>query len=266
MGISVKEEIKSVEQAHNSGEGQLDVDGIEEQKFTVSKLKAFLPKGSKVQVTQQTVDTVNGLIDSSQVHRGLMEEKLLSHMHLMGPGVGIKQIIKAIQFTTLSLTPGLSQSKAYMITFPDKAQELIDSGGNISSFASMYAQTKTPSTIAANYQVGPSVTYAPLTHQLVDKLMQLVNGKGAGPDDYVSPTVQLNSTLGLLDYIKPPEEQTINITANAGEATIEAQNNLAEQLQAMAEIQRARLVAGQDISKVQQIDIKYDVAIDAEVS
>ena len=238
MGITVDQQVRDVKNAHSEGLNDYDPDGIDEQKLTTSKLKYFLPKGSKVKVTPELVDTLNTIIEDSGVHRGLMEEKLLTYTHLLGPGIGLKQLLKAIQFVILCLTPGMTQTKAFMITFPDKAQELIDRGSDGSSFATQYAKTHLVKTIMENNtQIGRSVVYAPLEHQLVQKLLELSNGRSASGDN-ASPTVQLNATLGLLDYIKVPEEQTINLNHGVDEASIEATNNLAEQIAQMAQIQR----------------------------
>ena len=120
---------------------------LEEGKITTEKLRMFLPKGSRVKVDQSTVELINKLIDESACHKGLMEERLMSHLHLMGPGVGFKQVMNAVQFVTLITTPGMTQAKAYALVFPDKTQEILERGGDVSSFASQYAGTKVPTTI-----------------------------------------------------------------------------------------------------------------------
>lgn len=261
MNSQVKKELDSAKQVVANGEGQTfdDLD-IEEQELTVSKLRAFLPKDSKVNVSQTTVDMVNRLIDESGVHKGLMEERLMTYTNLLGPGVGMRQLLKAIQFVTLSTTPGMTQGKAYMITFPDRAQKLLDRGADPSSHASEYASTKLPRAILEGVQVGPSVTYAPLTHQLVQKLLNLSNGKAAG-DAPASATVQLNATLGLLEYIKIPEEQTINLTNGMNDETKAVTQNLADQIENAAKIQLARLQGGESLESIQKLGIVVDVEV-----
>lgn len=260
MGVNVKSELDEVRKSVANGEGKQTDLAIEEQHLTVEKLKYFLPKDSKVNVNQTTVDMVNKLIDDSGVHRGLMEERLMTYTHLLGPGVGMKQLLKAIQFVILSTTPGLTQTKAYLITFPEKAQELISQGREPSSFASMYAKTKMVQEIMVNSQIGVSVTYAPLQHQLIEKMLQLSNGQAAG-GDRASATVQLNATLGLLDYIKAPEEQTINLKTGMDEESKAVSQNLADQIENMAKLQLQRHQNGESLTDVQQIDI----VVDAEV-
>jgi hypothetical protein len=236
---------------------------IDEQGITVEKLKYFLPKGSRVKVNEQTVELVNRLIDESSVHKGLMEERLMSHLHLLGPGVGLKQLLKGIQFVTLSVTPGMTQSKAWMITFPDKAQEILERDGDPSSFASQYARTKVPQTIMENIQIADSITYAPLNHQIVQKYIELMNGKAA--DGPASPTVQLNAAMALAEKIKVPEDMTINLNHGVDEDTKNVQKYLADQVGSMATLMRQRMTKGESISSVQKIGIKTESIEDAEV-
>lgn len=252
MGIT--EEMKHLPKAQEFSDLE-----IEEQNITVEKLKEFLPKGSRVKVNQQTVDMINKLIDESACHKGLMEERLMSHLHLIGPGVGIKQVMNGVKFVTLATTPGMTQSKAYAMTFPDKAQEILERNGDISSFASQYAATKIPTTIMQDVQIGPSITYAPLRHQCVQKYMELMNGKAA--DGPASATVQLNATIALMEYIKVPEELTINLNQDMSEDAKNVQQNLADQISKAVDLQMSRLAGGEKLSDIQRVGIVTEAEI-----
>ena len=232
---------------------------MEEGTITPEKLRAMLPKGSRVKTDQSTVDLINKLIDESACHKGLMEERLMSHLHLMGPGVGFTQLLNGIKFVTLSTTPGMTQSKAYALVFPDKAQEILERGGDISSFASQYAGTKVPTTIMQDIQIGPSITYAPLRHQIVEKLLQLTNGKAA--DGPCSPTVQLNAAIALYDIIKLPEAMTINLNHGVADEAKAVQQNLADQIENMAALMAKRMANGESLKDIQRIGVVVDAEI-----
>lgn len=235
---------------------------IEDGKITPEKLRAMLPKNSRVKTDQATVDLINKMIDESACHKGLMEERLMSHLHLMGPGVGFTQLINGIKFVTLSTTPGMTQSKAYALVFPDKAQEILERGGDISSFASQYAATKVPTTIMQDIQIGPSITYAPLRHQVVQKYIELMNGKGA--DGPCSATVQLNAAIALMEYIKVPEEMTINLNANLADEAKAVQQNLADQIENMAALMASRMANGESLKDIQKIGIVVESGVSDE--
>lgn len=235
---------------------------IEEGTITSEKLRAMLPKNSRVKTDQATVALINKMIDESACHKGLMEERLMSHLHLMGPGVGFTQLINGIKFVTLSTTPGMTQSKAYAMVFPEKTQEILERGGDVSSFASQYAGTKVPTTIMQDIQIGPSITYAPLRHQVVQKYIELMNGKGA--DGPCSPTVQLNAAIALMDYIKIPEEMTINLNAGVTDEAKAVQQNLADQIENMAAIMAQRMAKGESLKDIQKIGITIDAGVEDE--
>lgn len=257
--MGIKEELKNLPEPTQDWDNL----AIDEQKITVEKLRYFLPKGSRVKVNEQTVELVNKLINESTVHKGLMEERLMSHLHLLGPGVGMKQLIKGIQFVTLSTTPGLTQSKAWMITFPEKAQEILERNGDPSSFASQYASTKVPRTIMESIQIADSITYAPLNHQIVEKLLQLINGKAA--DGPASATVQLNAAIALREIVKVPDDMRISLTHSTDAETKNVQKELADRIGDMAALMAARFSKGEKLKDVQKIGIKTETAEDAEL-
>lgn len=248
------------EELRNLPEPQ-DIDDLvlEEGTITAEKLRMFLPKGSRVKTDQATVELINKLIDESTCHKGLMEERLMSHLHLMGPGIGFKQVLNGVQFVTLSTTPNMTQAKAYALVFPDKTQEILERGGDVSSFASQYAGTKVPTTIMQDIQIGPSITYAPVRHQLVQKLLELTNGRAA--DGPASATVQLNAAIALMDYIKIPESMTITLNHSVADEAKAIQQNLADQIENMAALMAKGYQNGKDIREVQRIGIVHDAEL-----
>lgn len=255
--MNIKDEMRNLPEPQNPDDLLID-----EGKITPEKLRAMLPKNSRVKTDQSTVDLINKMIEESACHKGLMEERLMSHLHLMGPGVGFTQLLNGIKFVTLSTTPGMTQSKAYALVFPDKAQEILERGGDISSFASQYAATKVPTTIMQDIQIGPSITYAPLRHQVVQKYIELMNGKAA--DGPCSATVQLNAAIALMDYIKVPEEMTINLNANVSEEAKAVQQNLADQIENMASLMAKRMANGESLRDIQKIGIVVDSGVTDE--
>lgn len=255
--MNIKDEMKNLPEPQNPNDLLID-----EGKITPEKLRTMLPKNSRVKTDQSTVDLINKMIDESACHKGLMEERLMSHLHLMGPGVGFTQLLNGIKFVTLSTTPGMTQSKAYALVFPDKAQEILERGGDISSFASQYAATKVPTTIMQDIQIGPSITYAPLRHQIVQKYIELMNGKAA--DGPCSATVQLNAAIALMEYIKVPEEMTINLNANMADEAKAVTQNLADQIENMASLMAKRMANGESLRDIQKIGIVVDSGVTDE--
>ena len=232
-----------------------------EQLLTVDKIKKFLPKGSSAKVTQEIVDKLNS-VDEDGLDKDLFHEQYLSYMHLIGPGISLEKLMNAIKFVTLMSLPKMTMEKAYTIVFPAKAKEIEDRGQSCSSFATMYSQTKAVVEVQKLNILPTHLMYRPLFQHGIKKLVDLSNGIGAKPDDYVSPKVQLDATLGYMDIIKPPEENSMELKIGVSDEAIQAQNNLADSLQAMAQAQLAKLKAGHSLAEVQKIGITYEARVE----
>lgn len=231
-------------------------DEVDGQDIDIDTIRPLVSKNVNDETLQIIVDKIHNAEKDSGIPQDFFEEKFMAYTHLIGKGLSVDKLINAIKFVNLILMPKISNTKAYEIVFPAKAKQIKDRGGDCSSFATMYAKTKAVTEILSNSILAPNVEYKPLEPKLIEKLVQLSSGIGAKADDYVSPTVQLNATLGALDYIKAPIDNTLNVNMN-NDATVEANNNLAKQLANMAAVQREQLESGRDISEVQKLNITY---------
>ena len=230
------------------------------QNLTIEKLESFMPKGSNIKLTQAILDEINRVEDSTGMDQGLFEEQLCSYMHLLGPGISFEKLMNAIKFVTLRQIAG-NQANAYRIVFPDKSDEIEGRGQKVDSFASMYAQSKAVVEVQKLNMIGLHITFRPLANQIVQKYMNLMNGIGANPDDYVSPTVQLNATIAAMDAIKPPEDNTMELKIGMSDNVLEAQQNVAIQLAENARLMREQFQQGKSLDSIQRLG----VVVQAEV-
>lgn len=97
---------------------------------------------------------------------------------------------------------------------------------------------------------------------MLSKLVDLSNGRGAKEDDYVSPTVQLNATLGALDYLKAPEDKSIDLKIGYSEEAKAMQQDIFAQLAQNAQLMREQFEAGRSLRDVQKINIIVDAEIE----
>ena len=229
---------------------------------TVENLKMYMPKGFNDAALESIVEEIKKIeevgIDSEDY-----AEKLLSYTHLLGPGIGMRQLMNAMKFVTLLFLPKMTQTRAYELTFPKKYAERRAKNMDCSSFASEYARTKLVIEIQKSVMLTPAITHAPLANKLLYKLVDLSNGIGAKPDDYVSPTVQLEATKAAYDIVKQPEETTIKIGLD--EKSMSVTEGLMHQIAKQTELQMQRLEAGEDISSVQKLGISTDKILEAHI-
>lgn len=242
---NVTGEIRRVEE---SGESQI----------TMELLRKLVPRTINEEVLQAILKHIQDIEDSTGIPQELFEDQFMSYTHLLGKGIPIDKLINAIKFVTF-IQAGNTQGEAYALVFPDKVADMKKDNREWSSFATMYAKTKAVTSIMKTALLSPYLTYKPWEAKVMQKLMHLMDGRGAKETDYVSPTVQLNAALGFLGYIKPSDSAiTIDIGPNASSA----QQNLADQISRMVDLQADKLRKGESIHNVQRLGIIIEGEVD----
>lgn len=237
----------------------------ESQGITVEKLKKFLPKGSSTVVTQEIVDIIKRAEEDTGLDQNLVEEQVVSYMHLLNGSVGVEKLVNAIKFCNLRLMQGVGNARAYSIVFPKKATEIAARGQSVDSFASMYNSTKLVTEINKLLIVPAYITYQPLYHAAIKKQFDLMNGIGAKEDDKVSAHVQHLAAGKLAELLEMPKENSIELKIGMSDEAKSIQQTLADQISRAVDIQMARLDAGESIGAVQKLGISVERAIDVEV-
>ena len=221
-----------------------------------------LLKGKVNQTTIKAImEDLEQLEEREGISRDYFEEQFISHLDLLGQGVYPKKLMEGIKFVSL-VQSGLTNQKAYDAVFPQKAAQVYGRGSTTSSFASEYAKKKIPVEIMKRSVIRDDIRFAPLRDKLLHKLVDLSNGKGAKPDDYVSPTVQLNATLGAIDYLKPPEDKSIDLRIGYNEDAKELQQNIVDQLAQNAALMRKQFENGRSLKEVQKVGIVLDAEVE----
>jgi len=229
------------------------------QTFTVEKLKKFLPKGTSIKVSEDLVDELNKIGEG--IDSALFEEQFLSHTTLLGKGISAQKLANAIKYVILVNVLQHTSEKAWMIVFPDKAQELLEQGRDASSFAAMYAGTKAVVEIQKKSILSAKFSMVPKYFRSLEVLTNLMEGNAANGVQ-ASPTVQLNAAIAVEAALKPEEDTTINLNISDNAKAAEAQKSLADSLAKMAEAQMAKFAAGKSIDEAQKLNISFT---DAEV-
>lgn len=257
--------LNEIEESHTTQELQSKWKpvGTNEQGITREKLQQFMPKGYNGKVTDAVLEMIRRVEQDTGMDQGLFEEQLLSYTHLLGPGISYEKLINAIKFVALREV-ARGQAKAYKIVFPEKTAEIEARGGDVSSFATMYAMSKVVVEVQKLNMVSASITHRPLANQMLKKMTDLANGIGANPDDRVSPTVQLNAAIAVYEAVKMPEDNTMELKIGMSDSALSAQESLAEQLRRMADLQMQAFKDGKKLDDIQKISICVEAKVDDE--
>lgn len=254
---SIKNLIKNVE-----GEVRR-VNESEESLVTEDTIRELYKGKVNDETVKAVVDRIHRIEETDGILQDYFEEQFMSYTDLIGPGVSIDKVINAVKFVS-HVQSGLSNTKAYELVFPAKAAQIKGRNGDTSSFATAYAKSKTVVEIMSRSAIRADVEFMPIRNQLVKKLVDLTNGKGAKVDDYVSPTVQLNAALGALEYLKPPEDKSIDLKIGMSEEAIAMQKNLADQIAASAAAMRQQFEQGRSIKEIQKVGITIDAEVEEQ--
>ncbi len=221
-----------------------------------------MPRGVSAKVTDDILEMVNNMGDAIDMPQNLMEEELMSYMHLLGAikGVGIKDLIAATKFCNLKRN--YNNEKAWSIVFPHKYDKLKIENRQIANHVSMYNSSKLVQAIDKELLIPASLQYAPYFHAAVKKQFELMSGDAGVDRDgdiiKVTPMVMHLAAKELALITKQPEETKMSITMNPSSEALEMQSQMNEQLKSIVANQTRRLAAGENIVDVQALDINFD--------
>ena len=236
----------------------------DDQAITKEKIRKLLPRNSHVKITDEVMDLIYNMGKEIDLPQNLLEEDLMSYMHLVGKEGGgrtsITDVINAVKFCNLKRNYTLE--KAWSIVFPHRYDKLIQEGRQVASHVSMYNGSKIVMAIDREMLIPWSLQYATYGHAAIKKQFEIMNGNAGvdanGDPLKVSPMVMHLAAKELALITKQPEEQTLSINVNPGEEAISAQRDMNTQLSQLVAMQKKRLEAGEDIMDVQVIEIDFN--------
>jgi len=236
----------------------------ESQRVTRERIMSFLPKGTAAKVTDDMVDMINNLENDTGLPQNLMEEDVMSYLHLVGSikGVNVLDLINAVKYCNLKRN--MTNNMAWSIVFPAKMEELLSGKRDASSFVSMYNQSKLVVAIDKMMIIPTHIMYQGYFHQAVKKQFELMNGISAG-DGRVSPMVEHLAAKELALLTKQPEEAKSTVDVNINHGTIGDDYKAA--IAAMAKAKMANIEEGEDLFDTINAPVRAkDEAIEAKIS
>ena len=239
------------------------------QNITREKLKKFLPKGSSVQVTDEILDVINRMENDTGLPQSMMEEDVMSYMHLIGKvgGVGLHELVNAVKYCNLKRNKNNKQ--AWAIVFPNKYDELIAANKPVDNFVSMYNSSKLVVAIDKEMLVPAYIQYSSYFHAAVKKQFDLMNGRDSNGNE-VGGMVQHLAAKELAMITKMPEDKTIELKIGASDAVLAQQQEMNNNIAALVANQAAAFRRGERTEELQRIHVNVVeadrvAAIDADI-
>jgi len=231
------------------------------QLVTVKKIQDLLPTKTNVAVTEEIVALINNMETDTGLPQNLMEEDVMSYMHLLSgvKGIGMKDLINAIKYCNLK--KNMANEKAWEIVFPERYNKLIRENRWNTSHVSMYNGSPLVVKIDTQMMTAVHIQYAPLFHKELMRQVNLADGVSSNGMP-VSANIQQVASAKVLDITMQPIEQKIDLKIGQSDGAKEAQQMMFNEMKSIAERQKALLAAGHKIEDVQKLDMKIEVVDD----
>jgi hypothetical protein len=224
----------------------------ESQNITREKLKKFLPKGSSVQVTDEILKTIMDMEKSTGLPQNLLEEDLMSYMHLIGKvgGVGLNDLVNAIKYCNLKRNR--TNKEAWAIVFPVKYDELTSAGKPVDNFVSMYNNSKLVVAIDKEMLVPAYIQYSAYHHAAIQAQYKLMMGTDANGNE-ASAMVQHLAAKELALLTKMPEDKSIELKVGLSDAALASQQEMNQTLSQLVANQARMFASGMKPADIQKV-------------
>lgn len=169
--------------------------------FTIDLVKKVLPTNLATTVTQELVDTLN-TVSSLQEEAELIRDNFLSYSSVLQDGkYKTEDYLNAVKYVSYKLM-NLSNKDAYMRTFPQRYQRLMELGTSekdISSYVSAYSKNKLVNKILEQSLVPTWVLNQDLYQKAINVQAELmVNAQ--------SELVRMQAANSILTNLQKPKE------------------------------------------------------------
>jgi len=174
--------------------------------MTKDQFIKVLPKGVRTNVTDELLDSINGVITDPQLRENF-RDNLLSYTKVMADGkYKIQDYVSAVKYVSFKLL-GSSNIEAYVKTFPDRYQRLLSEGADdkvISSYVSAYNKNKLVNLIVEQTLVPSHVLNADLYQKALNVQASLMMSAN-------SEKVRCDAANSLLSHLKMPETTKVEL-------------------------------------------------------
>ena len=212
--------------------------------ITELEFKAALPAKFHSQVNQQTMDTINNLLFEPEMAESY-RENFIGFSHVLQEGkFTIEAYVNAIKYCSFKIA-GLTNKDSYIKTFPVRYKQHIARGTSektIDSYVCSYNKSKLVTSILEQAYIPTWLLNQDAVQTAVNKLMYLM-------EHAESEKVQADSANSILNHLKPPENNKIQLDIGMSSGTRDTLNDLRSTIKDLASMQRHNITNGMTNAK-----------------
>lgn len=225
--------------------------------FSVELFKNVLPKSHRTMVTEELIDRINQMGENQALAESF-RDNLIGYTTILKDGkFKLEDYVNAVRFVSYKLLNN-TDLDAYIKTFPDRFQRLLDDGvsrDDVAAYAWAYKKNKLVILITEQTLVPTHVLNSPLHQEAINVAASMMYSAR-------SEMVRLKAAETVIMATKPPENTKIALEVGFNEETRNSQQHIADQFAALAIQQQALLARGYTISEVQKLNLARPGAVE----
>lgn len=226
--------------------------------LTVDLVRQCLPRHLSSSATEELTDKLNN-IAADPVFGRTIRENFISYSRILGEGrFKLEDYLSAVVYVSYKLM-GYSNDDAYIRTFPERYQVLVEKGVDTqtrSAYVAAFHRGKLVNLIMEQTLIPVHVLYQDVQMESIRTLTKLMRTAS-------SERIQMESAATLMQHLKAPEDKQINlnISTQESEGMLELkgllQNLAAGQMATIKQGVPAKLIAQQKL-----VDGEYTEVLD----
>jgi hypothetical protein len=205
---------KQVRDLAQAGKSAIEKDPFDRDgdQLTVGQLKRTMPKARQHNVTPELVDKLNRLIDDPN-EREAFRENILSYTGVLNdPKITITAYVQAVRYVSYKLM-GYSNYEAWIKTFPERYQKMLDKGQTAGYMHSIVAQYNKGLTVNKILEAA----LVPVWVLNQDLFQKALNVQAELMATAKSEKVRSDAANSLLTHLKQPEATKLSVDVHVKE-------------------------------------------------
>lgn len=189
---------------------------IQDQPLTVDSLKEAMPKRQKHNITPEFVDTLNDICDHPEEKEAFRQNLIGWCSVLEDQNFRLPDYINAVRYVSYQAM-GCTNQKAWVKTFPERYQRLVDLGKvtdednmTLRGTVSVYNKGKIVNAVRQQSIIPTWILNNDVQQQAINRLAHLMMSAK-------SEMAQVNAATTLLTHLKMPETVTMQLDVQVKE-------------------------------------------------
>lgn len=188
------------------------------ERLTVEQFKQVMPQNHKGNINTELMEKINDIISDPGMGE-VFRENFMSYTHVMRDGkFKVTDYLSAVKYVSFKLM-GMTNFESYIKTFPDRYQKFISEGvpsKDIHCYVSAYNKNKLVNLIYEQTLIPTHVLNADIFQKAINVQADLMlNAK--------SEKVKCDAANSLLNHLKKPESNKIELNLGVGETSVIAE-------------------------------------------